>query len=401
MNTLTTKIKNYLINPSYIGIEVVDYVDKEAVFHFIELKNEDDELVLSKTQSNLSFDELIELIPKRSQVALVVNQNFVLTKSIQGKQEERQAINTAFPNTDVDSFFYEVYKSDHSTFVSICRKNKIDEIINRFLKHQIAVTSLSFGNPIASVLKDINQRGHIHTSNAIVEISDDFVNITKEEVSDNESYLFEGLEIRSQNVLSFCAALNLFFQNFETKTNFDSLIGKQESFYRNINFNYYFPRLSLAVVFVILIINTVFYFNYSDKVEPLLVYDSSIQNRWNELEELRSEVERIEMSANKISNQNTDETIYFINQILKSLPNEIILSELNYQPVSKSIKQGEDLMLAEDLISLKGETNSNKSLSNWLMELEDYEWIEDIVITDFKNESSEGQFEINLKIDLK
>ncbi len=401
MKTFTTKIKKFITHPTYMGIEIVDDVDKGTVYHFIELKNEEDELELSKTQSNLSFGELIELVPKRSQIALVVNQNFVLTKSIQGKQEEKQALTSAFPNTDVNSFFYEVYKSDHSTFVSICRKNKIDEIINRFLKHQIAVTSLSFGNPIASVLKDINQRGHIHTSNAKVEISDNDFNITKEEVSDAENYFFEGLEIGSPNVLSFCAALNLFFKNFGTKTNFESLVSKQASFYKNINFNYNFPRLSLAVVFVILIINTVFYFNYSDKVEPLLVYDSSIQNRLNELEELKNEVERIEKSANKISNQNTDETIYFINQVLKSLPNTIILSELNYQPVSKSIKKGEDLMLAEDLISLKGQTNSNKSLSDWLLELENYEWVEDIVITDFKNDSSEGQFELNLKIDLK
>lgn len=401
MKTLRTQIKNYFTNPSYIGIEIVDYFNEESVHNFIELKNENNELILSEAHSDLSFDELIELIPKRSQVALVVNQNFVLTKSIPGKQEEVHAINTAFPNTDLNAFYYEVYRSDTSTFVSICRKNKIDQIISQFSKHQIAVTSLSFGNPLAAVLKDINQTGIIHTSNARVQISEDDFSFVKEEISDSKSYLFEGLEIKSSNVLSFCAALNLFFQNFESKNNFEAIINTQASYYKSINFNYYFPRLSLAIIFIVLLINTIVFLNYSEKVEPLLVYDSSIENRLTELDKLKSEVKNIEMSANKISSQNIDETIYYVNQILKSLPQEIILSELNYQPVSKSIKEGEDLILAEDLLSLKGETNSNKSLSNWLLELEDYDWVEDIVITDFKNDSSEGQFEIDLKINLK
>ncbi|WP_019037741.1 PilN domain-containing protein [Psychroflexus tropicus] len=402
MSGFDDKIKNFTKNSIFIGIEVLDTKDKASIYNYVELKQEGDELILADLQPELSFEELLKMIPKRSKVSLVINKSFVLTKRTESKKEtDEQYINAAFPNTDLNSFYYDIHEESHSSFVSICRKNKIEDIVNEFKSQQIAVASLSFGNQIAIILKTIGVKYLVKSSNAKIDLSKVQTYIEKEVIDEPVTYNFEGIELSNENLLSFSAALNLYFKNYSSLTNYNDLMSEQESFFKHLNFNYYFPRISLGFIFIVLVINSLVFFNYSEKVSPLEVYAMTGSNQLNQLDELIVEVKKLEVITDKISNQEGDETIFYVNEIVKNMPDQLILSELTYQPISRSIKKGEDLSLAENLIKLKGKATTNNSLSDWLLTLESYDWIVDIVITDYKNQSSRGEFEIDLKLDIQ
>jgi len=391
------KIKANFSQQSFFGIEA--YEDKGmSLFSYVELIKVNDELELKSHKGGISFEELISLIPRRTQVGIVLNGNYVLTKSVQEKKKgDEQYINAAFPNTDLGAFYYEIYKGRPTNYISICRQNKLKSIVADFEKYQLPVTTMSLGNTIASILIDINLDHKVSSTNAKIDTSGNNFEIEKGTVVP-ENYDFEGVKLDSSEVLSFCSALNMYFQSFGSRNNFRPILEGQNRYLSQLQYNYYMPRLSLGLIFLALVINTILYFDYTEKVEPLQVYDISFKSRLLELDELEQEVTRLENITDKIGNQSAEQTIFYVNEILKHIPLEIVLSEFLYQPVSKSIKKGEDLELVENEIQIKGDTSTNESLSKWLLQLEQLEWIEDIIITDFKNDGKEGQFEISLKL---
>ena len=89
-----------------------------------------------------------------------------------------------------------------------------------------------------------------------------------------------------------------------------------------------------------------------------------------------------------------------VNELVKDLPNSILLNELVYHPLKKNIKIEEALVFESDVVTLSGITTNAKELTNWFEQIGTKSWVKSTDIVHFgKNENNQSVFtlQVNLK----
>ena len=115
--------------------------------------------------------------------------------------------------------------------------------------------------------------------------------------------------------------------------------------------------------------------------------------------ELNESVSKSQKMVEDMLKGNSSKSSFYINTIVQSLPNSILLSELNYQPVLKRIKAEQPINVDSNSILLSGESNNSDMFSKWLTDLENIKWINKVEILSYEDFSkSSSKFSLKLGV---
>lgn len=385
----------------FCGIEHCSQNGQTIIYTTI-LKKHKGELQIKSQFNETSIEKLSTKISKHQHASIIINDENVLTKSLDSnKHEPLNLVYEAFPNINIDEFYYEIVSQDSIHFISICRKQRVTELISEYANFNINITRISLGDLAIESLSNFFNVDYIYTSNSKISFyNQTIVTIEKTKNDSEEFYDINGIQSNNYYILSISGALNSVLNHFKPQHNLQPLIQSLHKNYIESRFFKEFLKFSGIFVLSILLINFFVFNHYFERVNLLKEETQIHQTTKQNIQALKEDVDRLQKKADDMLKISSSRSSFYINKIVQKSPDFILLTELNYHPLEKRIKASQPIEINENTILISGESSNNESFSSWINELESLEWIQKIEILNFSNVSA-SQSEFSLKIYLK
>src|SRR5690606_10383120 len=145
---------------------------------------------------------------------------------------------------------------------------------------------------------------------------------------DVSTYAINGLLIKSNQILSFAAALHGVLQNFNSRTNFDILKNSIKSNYLQSRFYSQFFKFGLLFILCILLINFMVFNHYYNAVNTLQQTSQINQTTKQKILELNGSVNKTQKMVDDMLKSSMSKSSFYVNDVIQGLPNSILLSGL-------------------------------------------------------------------------
>jgi hypothetical protein len=396
-NRLITHIK---FNNHFCGVEHTN-ADNEEILYCSLLKKSKQEINISKTIEVKTIKGLSQELPKNQHVALIINNHQVLSKSIDSEQKDLlKLVHKAFPNINSNEFYIEAIQEDNRYFLSICRKDYVQNLIEQYATQKIWVIDIALGNNAIKTISSLVKNDSFYTSNSKLEkYQNQIMSIEKELDLNKKLYDVNGLEISNQNLLAFSGALKIFLKEDKTLINYSDLKKElTDNFFHKRIFNLTLKTGGLFIL-GLLLVNFIFFNHYFNKSNELSALSEINQTKKNQILTLSEIVLKKQKLIDDLSKNNSSKSSHFINTIVMNLPETILLSQFNYQPLLKSIKADNQIDLKENTIEITGLSIDSEALSIWINHLEQINCIDKIDIIEYSFQTANSSsFTIAIKI---
>ncbi|WP_298900957.1 hypothetical protein [uncultured Psychroserpens sp.] len=400
------KLISYLTyGNSFYSVEQT-LVNGNAVYHGIGLKKSKNQVAIEDSFQEHTLEAISKAIPKGKAVFLVVNNELVITKKVESDASETiKLVLQAFPNIKIDDFYYEVLKQEHSHFVSICRKTHIDDLLKDYKQNGMVVVDVSLGNlMIASIVGFISE-DTIRTSNAILTKKGKVINsISLNSEASTVTYNVNGTPLDANQLINFSSALSLITSSKQLESVFGDTQQRLITDFKEKQFFTQFIKLGLSFLFILLLVNFFLFNNYYDKVSELKETAQVLTTSKTKVIGLNEKVLKMQKQVEDVLKSNASHSSFYANAIITSLPEKIMLSELNYQPLLKKIKAKKAIENDINVLRVSGISLESVLVSDWISKLEAIDWIQRIEIINFDDKSktsSSFSFKIYINDDAK
>lgn len=349
-----------------------------------------------------SVEELALRLNKKQHVFLIINNDNVLTKCVEVKNQVKKEalVYNAFPNLDLNDFYFEILTQDDAHFVSICRRGYLDALILEYKKHNISIINIALGNNVLSNITDFFNRSSIMLSNAEAALQNKQIkSFEKVEVLETTNYNVNGIITNNFGLLSLSAALDTVINQYSTEGNLDFHIQTLRQNFFQSRFYSQFIKVGLVIILSVLLINFFVFSHYFNRVNDLQQTAQINENTKQDLLLLNEEVDKSQKMVEDMLKTNASKSSYYTNAIIQSLPQSILLSELNYQPLLKSIKKDKAVNTEANTITISGLSNKSEAFSKWLNTLERVYWVNHVNVSNYEDTSS-SQSKFSIKLDI-
>lgn len=388
-------LKNILLGKQYIGIEFFS-LNNEGKIAFLQADRNKNGLVIAKS---FIFNAKEDLFTEKTKLpaALVINNAQVLQKEIQATDpNDKKLLHKAFPNLQLDEFYYEIWRKDSLSLISICRKSYIDELATS-LKDNFNIASISLGLSSLSNLTSFSISSILTTNTQLVYLNSP-ENIIQPGEAKPSLMDINGLQISNQYLLGFSGILKFMLPESTTGSIQDNNLKLIENFKQNSFFEKILKG-GIGLILCLLLVNFLLFTYYFDKAteseETVTLNKAGIQN----LVKIKERIKNKEAALKSFTGNSTSRSSLLINNIAKDVPSTILLSEIDYHPLEKKVKTEEPVITLDKIISISGNTISNEDFTAWIENLGKQTEIKNVTIVSF-GKDQEGKTIFTIKITL-
>ncbi|WP_164030252.1 hypothetical protein [Spongiivirga citrea] len=344
------------------------------------------------------IEQLANKLPKKQHAFLTINTKQVLTKTIPKSGTISALLNEAFPNIAIDHFYYSFCEGATTTFISICRKEIVNDLVSSYQKEGIKVVQILLG-PIG--IKELTPfiSGNLISNGFKTTIEDnDIKNIEKSESSEDFNYHINGLDISSQSLLAFSGALQSVLRKENANSNLVDRNNQVKTDYLQDRFFFVFSRVAIALLLGSLLINFFLFSYYFDGVNTLQQQAQTNTTNSGKLLELNEKVKRKQQLSENLLNAASSKSSKQIDEIITILPAAVVLEEINYQPLLRAIKNDSAINVKANEIFISGTTANKESFTAWVAMLESLNWIKSVLTSSYEEGNRTANFELILTI---
>ncbi|MFE3872481.1 hypothetical protein ACFX5F_14740 [Flavobacterium sp. ZS1P70] len=392
-------LTNILLGKRYIGIEHFSLDTKEMIAVLL-IEKKKEELIITK-KDKVSYSETVpEKWDKNLPFFLIINTSQVIQKEVQGiDTQDEKLLHKAFPNTNWEEFYFEIWRLKTKSIVAISRKTYVDELLFNYQKQGISIAGISLGVCSIEEIIKYSEANELFTNHQTVSWSEEIPIIATNATDVNVTFNINDLSIQNSHLLAFSGILRLLLNG---TANTGNLINYSHELHENYKQRSFFSKglkVMIGVLLTILLINFFTFTHYyklaEETSESLLLSKSS-------LEEVIKMKQRIQEKEQKVKNMSAitgSQSSLVINEITKRIPKSILLTELVYHPLEKNIKTEEAIVTQKKIIILSGTTIDNAAFTHWIEAIDQFKWMNQVVITRFgKNDLNETEFSIKLTL---
>lgn len=393
-------LKTYtLYGSSFTGLELTNKESLDVVTGII-LKRQKKELNKSNSFEENSIDDISKHLKKEQPIWLCINNRQVLAKKVESSQSNStQLVHSAFPNIDINDFFYDIMALQQGYLVHICRKNYVNELLEKFQEQKACIVGVSLGNSPMEAITPYLDQDEVETTNyQIKTINKSISEVIKRNEEVLKEYQINGLQVSNKQVLSLAVVLQSLLDAGNRITNLIDLSTVLTTNFEQKRFFDQFLKVSGLVILSLLLVNFMFFNHYFNKANDLRQISQMNESSKSKVVSLNESVSKKEKMVSDMLNSGSSKTSWYINQIVKTLPPTILLQEWNYQPLSKRIKENQDILVENGLLTVTGISQDSKVFSQWIEQLEQMGWIKQ-VMTEYGSETSKSSH-FNLDISL-
>lgn len=375
-------IKNILENISmgtiYYGLEICE-VNGTELFYLVELKKNKNDLHISRTATTESWESLSKQFKKNTAIFLTINTSNVLIKKLDDEFIDTNpdaVINHAYPNLDLDTFYYEIIQLSEHPVISISKKEYVDNVLQKLSEHKIDIAQFSLGiSSLSGIIGYLGKESSITVSNRYIEIQDNQISSIGV-IRENRLTYYEinGLKILNTHLLGFSNVIS-WLGNMISFSNFSDKAKTLKQEFLNKRRFYILSRFSLVFFLVVLLANFFVFDHYYNKVQEMNATIEINKQRKNRLESLDASVKTKEARVTIMTTLSNSKSTFYLDWIANNLPTTILLNELVYQPLIKPMRDNDLILLSANILSVSGTSSNGKEFSDWVEELEKLEWV--------------------------
>ena len=385
------RLRTYLyFGKRYCGVEHALEGDNEVLYVSV-LKKSKKTIDVDGTFKVSTIDELQKVLPKNHPVSLVVNNSQVLSKQVESEQTDA--------NINLEEFFYGVSSQGKIHYVSLCRKVYIESLVADYKTLGTPIIHVSLGNGSVFGIREFLD-GKVYTSNACVTVTNGSITAIEKRINTiTTDYDINGLRVYNTHVLSLSVALNMVIQRFSSMTNLDALVQSLRDGYLQSRFNNLMLKFGGLFILGLLMVNFLFFNHYFNAVNTLQQSSQVNQTVKQKVLELSLQVGKSQKMVEDLLKGSGSKSSFFVNAIVQSLPESILLSNLDYQPLLKRIKTDKPIDIDYGVILISGTSNKSESFSKWIAALEAFGWVDKVSVLSYED-ISETVSEFNIKLDM-
>ncbi len=397
---MISKLRTYTkFGNLFCGVEHT-YCNGKEIINSLQLKKKKEEFVIENSLECESITELKNHLPAKQHLFLIVNTEKVLFKTLKGVfNTSKEAMTVAFPNLLLEDFYYEILQTDTHTFIAICRKNVVENYIKTYHENQLRVIGFSLGNVVASQLVGFVKNIALETSNKVIVFDEQKIStISSLTTATMDKQDINGIQVSSKRVLSLAGILAYYAAEKRTISNFSKRLHTLNTDFKGHLFFDIGLKVGLGTVFVLLLVSFLLFSNYTTNINELTASLELNKTHKNELLKLSELVQKKEQLVTRFSLASS-KTSWYITQLGSAIPESVLLSEIQYQPLVKKIKEEEEILLHLRILTVKGMANSGTDFSNWIYTLEREDWIKKVIVKSYGlGKKKATEFELSIKI---
>ncbi|WP_417887125.1 PilN domain-containing protein [Zunongwangia sp.] len=346
-----------------------------------------------------SSKELERILKKIKHAYIIISSDKVLIRKIEKPSNNSiSLLDKAFPNLNKDDFFYETLEEGNYVFVAICRKSEVIEIIEFYKKYNIFCINLSFVFFKTSILKKVLPENFIAGQFSIK---------TKQQIITNYEYVEDITDLDTKYKIGEDLINSVFLPNVcAFSVYFEKAIDPDLETYLSKNRTHAIQNkilktglpIGLGIILFILLINTIIYTHYFNKLENLKINQQYEIAKLNNYKSLEKEIDSLNHDLLQLNNKQLYPPSYVINRIIAVVPTSISIFNLSYQPILKRIENNSSIQLKKNSIDIQGNTSDPTSVSLYLNQLENEPFVSEVKIKNFQQKDNTYTFYITLQL---
>lgn len=366
-------------------------------FHCLQLVKEKNELVIANSGSFDSIEKLFSFLDeiKQEHLVVVLNNNQVLFKSIAVVEPNSDLVfKNAYPTLAKNDFYAQVAYSDSNSFISIVRNTYVKQIIKEYSENDLVVLDVVLGNLPATSVADILDYEEVFTSNSKLTISNKKIVAFEYKSFDKFRYEVNGLKVESSYVLSLASIVDFYLKK---KVYFTEELLTDFKDRKVFNLGY---KVVLSLLFLMVLINFLVFNNYNQSVNNLQQELKIKKGAKRKLKDISMSLEKKRKLLSELQNSSLFSVSKYTDQIVEELPNSVILSEINYQPVKGTIRKGKETEFLIKEIEVKGVLNDYHEFTSWIDSVERKDWVNQLLelATEKNKRRKSSNFHIVIRI---
>ena len=400
---LDTLSRNITYGRTYCAIEHTGTVDNARIW-LMHARLRKGEIVPKETVQLDSQEDIQTHIKGQQHAHLIVNNYQVLFKavSLSGASGDETLVNLAFPNITLESFYYEIIRQDTQVFVFICRKAYINELIARYEQLKVCITSWSLGVTVTlPLLPFLQQEPPVYSSGYTLTHKVGVLEHLEQSIPSVilPTYTIEDIHIKA-NHLNALGGIMASVEQESTAILTNATPDQQQhrSLYKQHRFFNLGLPVAIGLLLLIFLVSFLFYNHYYQGVEKLnsIAEANSIQKQ--RLLKKDSLVSQKQKLFEDVIESASSSSSYFIDQMISVLPESILLDKLSYNPLLRKIREKKPVLFQTGTILVGGNTKNNAAISQWIGELEQLDFVENVSIHNLENPSATTAFELEVKL---
>lgn len=370
--------------------------EDEETYNVLTVKKKGNKIDIVSTQSFDNFEKTAKSIDLKIPVILVVDGKGILNKEIDFNNESDVSW---YKNIDFESIYHTSLLGSKSNFISFCRKNIINEISENFLKKGFQVADIYVGSFLSGLLYTAIQKDTILSNDIILEFDNGKLDAFSKQPATvkTETYILGKEKINSSFLPLYGTIIHFFIQQKEVSKTKNETLSTEEIIYKKA-FNV-FGVAMLAGFLISLLASYLLIQYYGSKNAELnlqSVYSNQSYQKILDLEKQKENKQRLLKETGFLSAKFLS---FYGYEIIKGIPSDISLTDLNIIPVNQEIKENKKISFDAKSIIIKGETFNESSFNNWMEKLKKMNWLKNFEIKSFKKDKkNKSQFEIKITI---
>ncbi len=398
---MLSKLRSYWdYGNTFCGIELTTVEGKEKLYGVTAKKKQGEFTDLEYLQ----FPSLLEVgknLPDHQHCFLVINSDRVLIKTVSFQESDPKTVSNAFPGLSLVDFYFEILKTPYGSLLAVCRKDYVQNIIKELEQQKIHVLGFHLGITSLQVLTSLFKEEKIIVPRYQIGIEENSIrDIVPHQNHSGTIYELEDIKVMSEFLLSLGLLSSYTGAGLDSSNNFGDENKHLFNQHQEKNFFKKGMFLGVGLLLVSLLVNTFFFNAYFKKEQQLNEELVFMETQQKGMESKMEEVNKKEKLVDHILNSGSSKSSYFINKIIALKPSTIGFSDIQYQPLNRSIRPDKQIEYSQNSIVVSGESKDKDEFSQWITDLGKLKWVEKVSVVNYGN-VSKGVNSFSITIALK
>jgi hypothetical protein len=398
--------KSYLSKSNVCGVECV-FSEAGISYNYLILTVKKNKVEILKKGNSINEQEILK-IAKKNNAPLVINAigKGIILKAISLSESESSDINQLvkqyLPTINNSDFYVQFYKNDNSTgFLSICRKDQINELVQLFSNQKQIPVALYIGPLAINALAPLNkQLNFLYSSLYQLELTNGFtqkINSVDTDVLKINS--IDGITIPPQELISFASAFAYLTQQIPFDSPNDEIMDLSSNHLQKLKLNVLIFAL-IGFIFFVSALNSVLFFQKFDEHHQLEVELNLYESKNAQITQLLESYQKKKTLIEQAGMFDNKKLSLFADKIGSSLPDEILLRELNFNPETGETEADSLIDFKKNELIIKGNCDKSLILNEWINVLKSQSFIKSVNLQNFifNSESHIPNFTLEIEI---
>ena len=397
--------KSYLTKNAICGVECV-FDDSGHSFNYAVLQIKKNKVEISQQGNTSDASEILKIAKKESApITLAINGKGVIVKKIIFSENDslqlKDLLQQHLPAIPFNEFYVQFYKNaENSGNISVCRKEMVNEAVAKFTENKAEVVNVFIGPLICNALSSITSNyNRLSTSIHQLEIVNGFVESVQSNASSEPVILeIDDVKVMPSQMVSFATGFSYLTQqtNFISDNPELNILPKQHVDKIKIRLLLF---VLIAFLFVISGINSVLFFQKYENNSALEVELNLYESKNNQITELLDNYQKKKSLIEQAGIFDNKKMSVYADKIAASLPNDILLRELYFNPEEGETEEDSLTNFTENQLIIKGNCSKSLLLNDWINILKSQNFVKSVNLETFIYNSEGHLPNFVLKVD--